>query len=471
MLVALVALGFAGCDNSSTDPAVSGNTRGNGKGPQTLASGCFNIIPGFQHCTIAGTDLQYAAGNITITQFNTIGTGGVASTFANATEWEQDGDIGFPAAGGTLRYSARSAGQVVSTLGFNQTPNGQMEVSATFTGAPGAYQYRLDAYDGALLVASNSGLTAGSPAARYNNQPGCYVRRRKFKTTSGGACQWETVWVNPCPNFPVTMPHGQQVMANRLVFTEVIGSGQYPYRNFNGIDAQGVLNFYNISSEATVAAVNCLNVFPGITNCAVGNAVMAFNPPTGQIIVNNFGPNGTDGVSSTFASAKNWEQDGNVDIAAGGNVTYSAISGGQVVSTFNLVRSTGNEISAAPTFTGSPEAFQYRIDAYNGEQLVGSNTGLTALTPAARYNGGSGCYVRRRKFKNTPGGACQWEMVWVSPCPTVVVNLPFGPPVLANRLVFTEVISSGQYPYRSFTGITVQGRLNSYAISSEFATP
>ncbi len=216
-----------------------------------------------------------------------------------------------------------------------------------------------------------------------------------------------------------------------------------------------------------VLADNCVNAFAGITSCGVGGATL-LSTPSG-IMVTGLPPSGTGGVSSSFASAVDWTQSVNLTLPLQGTVNYDAVSGGQVVSSANVMR-IGNEMLGFQTrFTGS-SAGTYDIAIYDGANYVG---GL------ARQIGGGvttqplqpGCWMwRRNSFRSRDLGRCVWEWVWVQPC-RIIFRLPDGTTLLGDRLVFTENIDNGHYPYRNFERIGVRTNASEFQITAESTIP
>lgn len=217
----------------------------------------------------------------------------------------------------------------------------------------------------------------------------------------------------------------------------------------------------------------CINAFAGITSCPIGNGTLVYSEPDHTLTVTGFGGAGNDGVSSAFTSGTHWRQDGEPSLAENQYILYNAISEGNAVSTMQLTRDNSTTITAAPTFTGSPVGFHYKAEIYDGAHLVRTLTNLTGtfkqINPPP-VGGGDGCWAYRMEFGSV-NGHCQWVWTpfWQSPCRIPQFDFGVRGTFNADKVVITEEITSGQYPYHSFERIDVKGTLSSYAITGESA--
>lgn len=222
-----------------------------------------------------------------------------------------------------------------------------------------------------------------------------------------------------------------------------------------------------------VLGAGCVNAFAGITHCSIGTGILQYSEADQRLTVTGFGD--ASGVSSSFAEGTHWQQDGEPSLAAGQYIVYNAISEGAAVSSMRLTRDDESTITAGPTFTGSPGGSQYTAELYDGGNLVATIPGVTGtfkqINPPVEGSN-DGCWAYRMEFGNV-NGRCQWVWVpyWQSPCRIPIFDFTQLGSYNADRVVMTEEIGNGQYPYHSFTQIDVQGTLSSYAITAESSAP
>ena len=217
----------------------------------------------------------------------------------------------------------------------------------------------------------------------------------------------------------------------------------------------------------------CINTFPGITSCPIGSGTLTYSAADQLLTATGFTDDGGSGFSSSFAQGTHWQQDGEPSMVAGQYIVYNAISEGAAVSTMRLTRDNSSTITAAPTFTGSPGAFHYTAEIYDGANLIGTipNLGGTFKQINPPVEGSNdGCWAYRMEFGNV-NGRCQWVWVayWQSPCRRPVFDFGLQGSFSADKVVLTEEISNGQYPYHVFDRIDIKGTLSSYAVTGESA--
>jgi hypothetical protein len=213
--------------------------------------------------------------------------------------------------------------------------------------------------------------------------------------------------------------------------------------------------------------LSCLNMFPGITSCSLGGAVLA--PGPGTINVNGMFNAATDGVSSNFPNTQDWSQDISVVMPPGGtgSLHYTSFSDHGGTSTLD-VNQVGNDVTFRADFSTAPDgAMTYTLEFYNGGSLVFVQPGIGPAAPALRaINIGQPiswvpCW---RLVRFRVNGRCIWY--WVNYC-TQIYSLPFGGQVIADEVRFVEDPAPGGYLYHNLNQITVTGHVDSYSITNE----
>lgn len=170
---------------------------------------------------------------------------GYTTDFTSKTHWTEYPEYSLPPTGGHLRYSAVSGTTTTSTLDISGSSS-NYTVQPAFTGQT-PYTYTLRVYNGSTLLATETSLGASSGAISITKNPfrsvskdGAVPQRNwhiwaltQFNVTSSGACEW--VVENQETSNSVTTPGNNTYTATKIVMTETITGGSYPYYTFDHI--------------------------------------------------------------------------------------------------------------------------------------------------------------------------------------------------------------------------------------------
>ncbi|NVI99623.1 hypothetical protein HV824_16050 [Myxococcus sp. AM009] len=232
-----------------------------------------------------------------------------------------------------------------------------------------------------------------------------------------------------------------------------------------------------LSNQEAPVKQQCVGTFAGVTHCATGDAKLA-RTETG-LNVTGLANAASDGVSSNFAAATQWEQKAVFqDLAkAGQGFALAARDGEQVVSTIQV--GIGNEpgrVTFQPQFTGTPGGSTYSVYVYSGGQLQGRhiNRGLWFPMDASWYD----IHIRftpiHTGFRNhtsfgahdpIASGACVWAFRSATPG-AFTFNFD-GRIVSGDHVEFVEELGDGHYPYTSFSAIDLTAAASALSIQSE----
>jgi len=243
-----------------------------------------------------------------------------------------------------------------------------------------------------------------------------------------------------------------------------------------------------------IQAQGCVD-FQGIDHCPVGDAVVE-RTGTGGISVSGLGPEGNDGVSSSFAPTTFWQA--RMDFPTGAirnnRIHLSSISAGESTSELYL-EPVDDQFQIRAEFTGDAANSTYSVLVYNQGVLQGALGSFSSqsVAPAAQsaataVPGGLESFndevritlyidgIRIGTFDvdwiifhfgiaNT--GGCGWGMNLGQ---SVAVSLPDGNQVMGDEIRFQEDVNGpGHYPYLGFESIETRTTMRSFTVTEEIA--
>lgn len=215
----------------------------------------------------------------------------------------------------------------------------------------------------------------------------------------------------------------------------------------------------------------------GITNSSIGSAILSSGGGLNVDSMNTL----SDGVSTDFTHKTSWVDYDEVHWPESGSATLllNAVDGSTTTSSLNLISSDSSMLSFEPIFTGQAK-YLYTLTLYKGSVLVDSEYGLGSINgpgyiniPTSRAKKSKSANPLtftmsgdwRKEFNVNPVGACEWSIEQPSGN-SVFVTTPLGKLDTATRIVMTEVISGGSYPYYTFDHIQQLGTIGSMKIDS-----
>jgi len=236
----------------------------------------------------------------------------------------------------------------------------------------------------------------------------------------------------------------------------------------------------SVSTQEAAAKQQCIEGFNGIKNCATGEAQLSKGEK--GIAVSGLSNVKTDGVTSMFPKAANWEMDAAIGGLAekGQGLALAARDGEQVVSTLRIgLSGERDQMVLAPQFTGSPGGSAYRAYVYSGGHLQ-------ATTDLYNYDRWLNpwwwdfywyWWPIRIGFRNHISygphdpiytGACVWSLRGGPQAFSIDVN---GRSVTGDYIELVEEVGDGHYPYTSFSAIDVKAAASDFTILGESITP
>ena len=235
----------------------------------------------------------------------------------------------------------------------------------------------------------------------------------------------------------------------------------------------------SLSSQEAKAEQQCVEGFNGIKNCATGGAVLS---RTGKgLAVSGLKDVRTDGFSSQFSRAKDWEL--HAEIGGLGETkqgfTLAARDGDQVVSALRVGMGDGNRVILTPTFTGGSTPSAYRVNLYQNGRLMLSQQhpweygGVNSdwynihirLTPVRI---GFSNHTSSSMFDTIRDGACLWSF---RGAPGTFSMDEGGKPVSGDHLEIVEEVEDGHYPYTGFSAIDVKASASDFTVLGESTVP
>jgi hypothetical protein len=256
-LAATIAAGIAafvvGCGDMSTQ-ADNHPANNHGKTPDDQLMSC-TTFNGLTHCPSGAATLNVTGAKLKVGSFGTSGADGVNIGLNNVREWEGVFSPYHSGSNNKLFWTASSNGNTVAGLNMIQMGStDSFKVSAFFTGAPSGSKYKIEVFQdstyqgGQDSVDGNDG-SGPSYGTLYVNSDGKLVFIWTASVVSPGACQWQYFTAGGSIR-AMKLPNGTPVYGNRFVFTEQLASGQYPYNQFDGVSARGVLDSLTLKSES-----------------------------------------------------------------------------------------------------------------------------------------------------------------------------------------------------------------------------
>ncbi|MBS1913862.1 MAG: hypothetical protein JST22_17875 [Bacteroidetes bacterium] len=215
-----------------------------------------------------------------------------------------------------------------------------------------------------------------------------------------------------------------------------------------------------------VLADNCVD-FSGSTICGLGKGDVKLGAD--NVTVSNMtSDDGSDGASSSFSDATAWAQNGQLHVNAAGNnrITFSAVTGGETVSTLALSQQGATtQFDLTPHFTGAlNNASSYDIAIYNHGELVANEENVSDGSNAmVIFNSLQDLLMAPPwllKFYNI----CKWQLIFENGMP---VHTPGGHVVTGDQIDITEHSQLGHYAYNYFQSVNEQGTADSYVITKE----
>jgi hypothetical protein len=214
------------------------------------------------------------------------------------------------------------------------------------------------------------------------------------------------------------------------------------------------------------ALTTCLS-FDGIDHCGIGATDLNLDGAT--LKVDQFGPGGTDGVSSDLVGgATEWTQTATVDCGdlATFNMKIAAIDNGNEAMSLTFT-SNGSDVRAVPTFGDG--ASGYSIRGYRNGELVFEQDNVTDLGDAPVFNGiegVNGCWYPVISTLSTDHAI--YELQWFSPCPVPTVMFRGGGEMTeVDRL---DLSAAEGFNLDHFDHIDISGTLKSLTVSAESYT-
>ncbi|AEI62841.1 hypothetical protein [Corallococcus macrosporus] len=259
MAAALLSLTAAGCQGEESQPEADALT--NQEAP--VKQQCVESFAGITSCATGDAKLARTEKGLEVTGLAKATNDGVSSTFAAATQWEQQAVFqDLAKAGQGFALAARDGDQVVSSIevGIGSEP-GRVTFRPQFTGTPGGSNYSVYVYSGGHLQARhiNRGLWFPLDASWYD----IHIRFTPIHTgfrnhtafgandpISSGACVW--AFRSATPGAFTFNFDGRQVSGDYVEFVEEVGDGHYPYTSFTGIDMTAAATALTVQGESIV---------------------------------------------------------------------------------------------------------------------------------------------------------------------------------------------------------------------------
>ncbi len=221
-----------------------------------FAQGDCAELDGIEHCALGAANLSVAGdGHIIIDNIDGK-TDGVSASFSEGITWTSTMSIDEdPDGGNFLTASARSEGEVTATNSVRRGDDGDLAISATFTGADEGRSYSLLVYNGGVLQGGVGGIGDGDTAFWIPTHDEDVMMWLigfwgfHFRMANGG-CEWE-LGLNEVRT--LRLADGTQLEGDEIrLQEEVKGDGHYAYTGFDGIDIVGHATSLTMSSASVM---------------------------------------------------------------------------------------------------------------------------------------------------------------------------------------------------------------------------
>ncbi len=245
--------GFIACNEQESTPSSpkAGPVSGGSKGGHVLAGNCVDFS-GSTICALGRGDVRLGADNVTVSNMvSDDGSDGASSSFSDATQWTQNGQLHVNAAGNNrITFSAVTGGETVSTFALSQQgATTHFDLTPHFTGAlNNASSYDIAIYNHGELVATEEDVPDGSNAMIVFNSVQDLLMAPAWLLKFYNICKWQLIFDSA---MPVHTPGGHDVTGDQIDITEHSHLGHYAYNYFQSVNEQGNASSYVITREST----------------------------------------------------------------------------------------------------------------------------------------------------------------------------------------------------------------------------